>query len=87
MGNDPRWVPPGSLVEVTSRVTHVLFLLRPSRHLNEIAEGVLARAIARYDVEVCAYIVLSNHRHLLLVPADAEQLGLFMGYVNGNLAK
>ena len=87
MGNDPRWVPPGSLVEVTSRTVHGRFLLRPSRDLNEIVQGILARAAARYDVEICAFIALSNHMHLLLVPADAEQLGLFMGYVNANLAK
>ncbi len=87
MGNDPRWVPPDSLVEVTCRVLHGLFLLRPSRDLNEIAQGILARAAARYEVDICAYVVLSNHMHLLLVPSDAEQLGLFMGYVNANLAK
>ena len=87
MGNDPRWVPPGSLIEVTCRVLHGLFLLRPSRDLNEIAHGILAQAAVRYDVEICAYVVLSNHMHLLVVPADAEQLALFMGYVNGNLAK
>ena len=87
MGNNPRWVPSDSLVEVTCRVLHGLFLLRPSRDLNEIAHGILARAASRYDVEICAYVVLSNHMHLLLVASDAEQLSLFMGYVNGNLAK
>ena len=87
MGNDPRWVPPRGLVEITCRVIHGLLLLRPSSDLNEIVNGILSRAVARYDVDVCAYVVLSNHMHLLLLPADAEQLGLFMGYVNGNLAK
>ena len=87
MGNDPRWVPPDSLVEVTCRVIHGRFLLRPSRDLNEIVDGILARAASRYNVKICAYVVLSNHMHLLLLPADAEQLGLFMGYVDGNLAK
>ncbi len=87
MGNDPRWVPAEALVEVTCKVMQGLFLLRPSRDLNEIVNSVLARAVARYEVAICAYVVLSNHMHLLLVPTDAEQLGLFMGYVNGNLAK
>ena len=45
-----------------------LFLLRPSRDLNEIVNGVLARAVARYKVAICASVVLSNHMHLLLVP-------------------
>ncbi len=79
MGNDPRWVPAEALVEVTCKVMQGLFLLRPSRDLNEIVNGILARAVARYEVAICAYVVLSNHMHLLLVPADAEQLGLFHG--------
>ncbi len=62
-------------------------LLRPSRDLNEIVLGVLARAARLYDVEVCAFVVLSNHAHLLVRPRDAEQLARFMGYFNGNLAK
>lgn len=82
-----RYIPPRSLVEVTIRTIQARFLLRPSRDLNEIVVGILARAADRYEVEVCAFIFLSNHAHLLLVPADAEQLALFMGYVNGNLAK
>ncbi len=61
MGNDPRWVPAEALVEVTCKVMQGLFLLRPSRDLNEIVNGILARAVARYEVAVCAYVVLSNH--------------------------
>ena len=83
----PRFVPPDCLVEVTSRVIHGRFLLRPSRELNEIVLGVLGRAVNRYDVGVCAFVYLSNHAHLLLRPADAEQLARFMGFLNGNLAK
>ena len=87
MARSLRYIPPYSLVEVTTRTVQARFLLRPSRDLNEIILGILARAAQRYDVEVCAFIFLSNHAHLLLVPADANQLALFMGYLNGNLAK
>jgi REP element-mobilizing transposase RayT len=82
-----RWIPPYSLVEVTTRTVHGRFLLRPSRDLNEIVVGILARARLRYDVSLCAFVFLSNHAHLLVQPADAEQLARFVGYVNGNLAK
>ncbi len=87
MARDLRFIPPDSLVEVTSRTVQGRYLLRPSRELNEIILGVLARAAQFYEVEVCAFVFLSNHMHLLLRPRDAEQLALFMGYLNGNLAK
>ena len=87
MGNFPRYVPEGFLVEVTTRTIHGRFLLRPSRRLNDIVCGILCRAASTYDVGIVAFTVLSNHMHLLLVPRDAEQLAGFMCYVNGNLAK
>ncbi len=87
MGRPLRFIPPHSLVEVTCRTVHGRFLLRPSRDLNDIILGILGRAARRYRVKICAFVYLSNHAHLLLQPASAEQLALFMGYVNGNLAK
>ncbi len=54
MGNDPRWVPPGALVEATQKAIHGRYLLRPSRDLVEVFNGVLIRAAQRYAVEVCA---------------------------------
>ena len=87
MARDPRFIPANSLVEVTIRTIQGRFLLRPSRDLNEIVIGILARAARRYEVRVCAFVFLSNHAHLLLRPTDADQLALFMGYLNGNLAK
>ena len=82
-----RYIPENALVEVTCRTLQGRYLLRPSRDLNEIVVGILARAAARYDVRVCAFVFLSNHAHLLLQPADAQQLSSFMAYVNGNLAR
>ncbi len=87
MGRPLRFIPPNALVEVTCRTIHGRFLLRPSRDLNAIVLGILGRAAGRYRVKVCAFVFLSNHAHLLLQPKNAEQLALFMGYVNGNLAK
>jgi len=87
MARPLRYVPPDSLVEVTCRTLHGRFLLRPSRDLNDIVYGLIARAARLYDVGVCSFKVLSNHYHLLLLPQDAERLAAFMGYFNGNLAK
>ena len=82
-----RFVPADALVEVTCRTLHGRFLLRPSRNLNEIVLGILGRAVRLYGMKLCAFVYLSNHAHLLLRPADAQQLARFMGFVNGNLAK
>ena len=87
MGNDPRWVPPGALVEVTQTAMHGRFLLRPSRELVDLFNGVLIRAAERYPVQVCAFIALSNHTHLLLIPEDGEALSAFMTYFGGNVGK
>jgi REP element-mobilizing transposase RayT len=87
MARPLRYVPPNSLVEVTCRTVHGRFLLRPSRDLNEIVYGLIAKAARLYDVGVCSFKVLSNHYHLLLLPQDAKGLAAFMGYFNGNLAK
>ena len=87
MGNDPRWVPPGTLVEVTQKAIHGRYLLRPSRALVEVFNGVLIRAAQRYAVKVCAFTCLSNHSHMLLLPEDCEALSAFMTYFAGNVAK
>lgn len=87
MGRPIRFVPAGALVEVTSRTFQGRFLLRPSHELNLIVCGILARALDRYEVEICEFKVLSNHYHFLLVPADARALANFMRYVNTNVSK
>jgi len=38
-------------------------------------------------MKVCAFVYLSNHCHLLLVPEDAAQLASFMRYVNSKIAR
>lgn len=87
MARNPRYVPPDSLVEVTTRTVQSRFLLRPSRDLNEIIIGILARAKRYSGVRICAFVWLSNHHHMLINADDAKQLADFMAYVNGNTAK
>ena len=88
VGRPLRFLPPECpLVEITCRTMQGRLLLRPSRQLNTIVVGVLARAARLCEMQVCAYVFLSNHYHLLLRPGSARQLSDFMGYFNGNLAK
>ncbi|HKI02432.1 MAG TPA: transposase [Thermoanaerobaculia bacterium] len=75
------------MVEVTCRTVHGRYLLRPSRNLNEIAVGILARAKRMFNMKICSLIFTSSHYHMILWVKDAEQLANFMGYVNSNLAR
>jgi REP element-mobilizing transposase RayT len=78
---------PNGLVEITSRTQHGRFLMRPSEEVNELILGVLGRAQTKYDVVLHAFVFLANHYHLLTTMRSAEQMSLFTGFLNGNLAK
>ncbi len=83
-----RYIPPGgALVEITCRTIQGRLLLRPSTGLNDLTLGVLARAARLAALLVHAYAFLSNHYHLLMWVADAQQLAEFMNYLNSNLAR
>jgi hypothetical protein len=82
-----RFVPAGSLVEVTCRTVQGRLLLRPSPVLRDLTFGVLGRAARLYPVELHAFAFLSNHFHLLLTVRDAQRLASFMNYLNSNLAR
>ncbi len=88
MSRHLRFIPEGgALVEVTCRAIQGRLLLRPSPQLNEIILGVLGRAQRLYPLEIVAYVLASNHYHLVLRTETAKQLSDFMWYFNGNLAK
>ena len=82
-----RFLQPKSLMEVTTRAIQGRYLLRPGPGLRDLLVGILAKARERYDVRVHAVCAMSSHMHLLLTPADAEQLAGFMGYVKTNISK
>jgi REP element-mobilizing transposase RayT len=82
-----RFIPPGSLVEVTCRTVQGRLLLRPSPLLRDLTLGILARAARLYPVEIHAFAFLSNHFHLLVTVSSAQRLASFMNYLNSNLAR
>jgi REP element-mobilizing transposase RayT len=82
-----RLIPPGSLVEITSRTIQGRLLLQPTHRVAELCRGVLARAVRRFPVEVHAFVFLGNHYHLLLSAPDAQRLAAFMNFLNSNLAR
>ncbi len=82
-----RFIPPGSLVEVTCRTVQGRLLLSPTPILRDLTLGVLARAARLYPVELHAFAFLSNHFHLLVTVESAQRLASFMNYLNSNLAR
>ncbi|MGE0641437.1 MAG: transposase [Thermoanaerobaculia bacterium] len=82
-----RFLPPGSLVEVTSRTLQGRLLLQPNSRIADLCRGVLARAVRLYPIEVHAFAFLGNHYHLLLSAHDSQRLAAFMNYLNSNLAR
>ena len=87
MPRGPRYLPPGWSVEVTTRTTCGFYLLPANPQFARIMVGVLGRAQEKYPVQIHAAVAASNHYHLILTPADTEQLADFMEFVNGNLAR
>lgn len=87
MGRRLRFVPEGSLVEVTTRTVQGRCLMRPTQAISDLIRGALARAARLFPVEVHAFCFLSNHYHLLLTVPNAERLAAFMNHLNSNIAR
>ena len=87
MSRPLRHIPPGAVVEITSRTIHGRYLLRPSAKLTAVLLGIIGRALARYDVVLHAFFFASNHFHLIVTIANVQALTLFMNYLNGNTAR
>jgi REP element-mobilizing transposase RayT len=71
---------------VTRRCTQRQLLLRPSRRTNAILRYVLAIASKRFDVQVHAFCILSNHMHIVATDCDAR-LPQFVQYVSSLVAR
>jgi REP element-mobilizing transposase RayT len=87
MGRPLRFIPPGSVVEVTARTVGSRYLLRPGPTTNELVLGVLGRAQELYGVRLFAIAVMSNHLHALVSVDHAAQLAGFMQHLQANIAK
>ena len=88
MSRDLRFLPhPHATVEITQRTLQGRALLRPSKQLNLLVVGCLARAQKKTGALVHAVAVLSNHFHLLATFETVEQMSRFMGHLNTNLSK
>ena len=78
---------PGTTLEITSRTIQSRFLLKPSKLVTLILLGILGRAAKMYDIQLHAFVFLSNHFHLLITIPDVDAMALFMGYLKTNISK
>lgn len=86
MGRLPRVYSEEGMYFVTARCFQARMLLTPSRDVNALIAGVLARAVALVGVQLHGFVVASNHVHLL-VTAQGADLSVFMQYFLGNVAR
>lgn len=77
---------PSRFVLATIRTQGALLWLIPSRTLNAVIGGVLARYQEETGVEIYAYCVLSNHIHLI-VRDQSGNLDFFFENVNREVAR
>lgn len=75
------------VVEIESRTIQGRFLIRPSDQVNDLVLGVLGRAQARYEVELYAFVFMSNHMHLLMKALAVLQMSRFVGFLKTNISK
>jgi REP element-mobilizing transposase RayT len=71
---------------VTRRCTQRQFLIKPSERVNQVFAYLLAIASARFEVQIHAFCVLSNHWHCVVTDTNG-QLPEFMAYVHKYAAK
>ncbi len=86
MGRPLRFFQPHNVYFISGRCLQARFFLRPSEKTQEIIGGVLAKALDRFDIELFAFVFISNHFHCL-VRSESLQIPDFMQYFRGNLAK
>lgn len=82
----PRQVLPNTTYLVTRRCAQRQLLLRPSAVTSQIFLYVLAVAAKRFDIQVHAYCVLSNHFHAIITDVDAR-LPKFEQYLDSLVAR
>jgi REP element-mobilizing transposase RayT len=82
----PRQVLPGTSYLITRRCVQRQFWLRPSPHTNQIVMYCVAVAAARYEMQVHAMCVMSNHWHAVVTDPKAR-LPAFLQWVHEYVAK
>ena len=68
----PRCVLPGVMYLVTRRCSERRFFLRPDPEVTQVFEYLLALLARKYGIAIHAYVVMSNHYHLVITDVDGR---------------
>ena len=74
-----------TVIELCTSIQEGLPLVA-TKYIREIVEGVLAAASTKFRVTLCAFVVMRNHLHILIVVHDPADVSAFMGYLKTELA-
>lgn len=82
----PRRILEGRTYELVRRCARREYRLQPTKSLNDLVRYALGYAAAKHDVQVHAFVVMSNHYHLLVTDTRGN-LPAFMHDFNGLTAR
>ncbi len=77
MARLPRIVIPNHPLHIMHRGNNRQDIFENEDDMTRIKEDI-AQALSKSDCSLHAYVIMSNHLHLLISPADKEQLSKFM---------
>ena len=80
------WTQPNASVDIMNRCIQGRHLLKPSKYLNSIIIGALAKAREKYPVEIFSGAFLSSHFHLHLKAETLKIQAQFMAYFTRKLS-
>ena len=78
---------PGQLLGITMRCFQSRFLMLPIPEFEPMFLGVMGRAQQLYEMKICDFAVLNNHRHLLPIQEDKDRHEGFQRYLASNLSR
>lgn len=82
----PREILPDRIWFLTRRTTQRQFLLRPDEETTRIFDYCLAQAAERFNIDLIAWLVMSNHYHAVVRDRDGN-LPQFMEHLHKMVAK
>ncbi len=78
---------PGGLYELSTRVAGGQLLATPTKEVHDLVLGVIGHAMRAHDVQLHAFVFMSNHYHMLVSVPDSTTLSDFMCLLNANISR
>jgi len=75
----------GDVLMISSRTEEGL-PFPPNDLINSLTLGILARAQELYPIQICHYVFLANHFHLIVRVINPDDVPRFVGYLKGEMA-